>query len=319
MDYMKGYHDRTTRRRSSYRKNEYGRRELQKYQKRNRRRRRSVLPQRILLCLLAVGVVAAVVFCVRTFFCNEEPQKTEHSVTASGGGIAEKETDQAPKAVPTAESREPEASAVPEPTKTPRQKAVALTFDDGPSTENTPIILKLLKKYDAHATFFVVGNRVKAGADVVRQEIAQGCEVASHSWDHANLKLLSMKGVNKQNDKTVKIVKKLTGYDIKLLRPPFGAISDAMRKKLEMPMILWSVDTLDWKSRDAKAVFKQVKKTVSDGDIILVHDIHASTAEAMKKVIPWLIKQDYDILTVSELMERKGIKMKKGVVYGSAR
>ena len=92
-----------------------------------------------------------------------------------------------------------------------------------------------------------------------------------------------------------------------------------MRKKLKMPMILWSVDSLDWKSRDAKKVFKKIKKEVSDGDIILVHDIHGSTAEAMKKVVPWLVKNDYDILSVSELMERTGIKLKDGVAYGSAK
>jgi peptidoglycan/xylan/chitin deacetylase (PgdA/CDA1 family) len=100
-----------------------------------------------------------------------------------------------------------------------------------------------------------------------------------------------------------------------LTRPPYGAISDVMRKKMDTPMILWSVDTLDWKSKNAKAVLKQVKKQVRDGAIILVHDIHESTAEAMKTVLPWLIKNDYDILTVSELMERKGIKLKAGKAY----
>ena len=83
-------------------------------------------------------------------------------------------------------------------------------------------------------------------------------------------------------------------------------------------MILWSVDTLDWKSRNAKAVFKQVKKQVKDGSIILVHDIHESTAEAMETVLPWLVKNDYDILSVSELMKRKGVKMKAGKAYCDA-
>ena len=76
---------------------------------------------------------------------------------------------------------------------------------------------------------------------------------------------------------------------------------------------------MDWKSKDADKVFKQVKKNVSDGDIILVHDIHPSTAESMKKIIPWLQENGYDILTVSELMERKGKQFKSGIAYGSAR
>lgn len=219
------------------------------------------------------------------------------------------------KAVDAVETLSPEAIATPEPKK--RSKAVALTFDDGPSTANTPTILALLKKYNAHATFFVVGNRVEAGADLLKQELELGCEIGNHSWNHANLSQMSMSAVNKNLNRTKKLVKRLTGYDIKMVRPPYGAISDAMRKKMDQPMVLWSVDTLDWKSRNAKAVFREVKKQVHDGSIILVHDIHESTAQAMKTVIPWLIKNDYDILTVSELMERKGITMKKGKAYMS--
>ncbi len=114
-------------------------------------------------------------------------------------------------------------------------------------------------------------------------------------------------------------MKELTGADVNLLRPPYGAISDVMREKLKHPMIYWSIDTLDWKTMDAKKTFKAVKKEVSDGDIILMHDIHAPTAEAVEKIVPWLVKNDYDILTVSELMQRKGIKLKGGKVYMSAK
>ena len=183
----------------------------------------------------------------------------------------------------------------------------------------TNTILDVLEKNNAHATFFVVGQRVEGAEDILKRELSLGCEIGSHSWDHANLSLLTKSKLNKQNKKTIDAVKKATGYTIQTIRPPYGAISQTMRKKLKMPMILWSVDSLDWKSRDAKKVFKKIKKEVSDGDIILVHDIHGSTAEAMKKVVPWLVKNDYDILSVSELMERKGIKLKDGVAYGSAK
>lgn len=211
------------------------------------------------------------------------------------------------------------SSAIASPTPAPRPKAVALTFDDGPSTVNTPKILDLLEQYQAHATFFVVGQRVSAGADVLSREISLGCEIGSHTWSHADLSKMKISGVNKENKKTIQLVKKLTGYEIKTVRPPWGAISNTMRKKMKLPMILWNMDTLDWKSKDADKVFKQIKKNVSDGDIILVHDIHPSTAEAMKKVIPWLQENGYDLLTVSELMQRKGIKLKNGIAYGSAK
>ena len=205
---------------------------------------------------------------------------------------------------------------IPTPEPKSRSKAVALTFDDGPSTENTPKVLEILKQYNAHATFFVVGTRVAAGAEVLKQEVAQGCEIANHSWNHADMSRLSMKKVNWQYNKTAKLVKKLVGYDITLLRPPYGAISQKMRDKLKHPMILWNVDTLDWKSKNPKSILKQVKKNVKDGDIILMHDIHPTTAESLKTVLPWLVKNDYDILTVSELAARKKSPMHNGKAYG---
>lgn len=204
----------------------------------------------------------------------------------------------------------------PEPTQAPRDKAVALTFDDGPSRDNTGTILEVLKTYGAHATFFVLGNRARVDGDILQMELEAGCEIGSHSWDHPQLNELPWSKVKKQVKSTDDIVKKLTnGYRIKLLRPPYGAISDKMRKKMKKPMILWSLDTLDWKYRNAKKVFRKVKKEVKDGDIILMHDIHAETAEAVKQVVPWLLEQGYDILTVSELAERNGKTFEAGKAY----
>lgn len=233
-------------------------------------------------------------------------EKTEPQETMDPDGIAA-----VIAALPTINPQ-----VIPTPQPKPRSKAVALTFDDGPSTTNTPKVLELLKKYNAHATFFAVGTRVSAGADVLKQEVAQGCEIGNHSWDHTNLAGLSMKKVNKQYNKTANLVKRLVGYDITLLRPPYGAISQKMRNKLKHPMVLWNVDTLDWKYKNTKKIMKQLKKNVKDGDIILMHDIHPTTAEALKKVLPWLVKNDYDILTVSELAARKGAKLTNGKAYG---
>lgn len=308
-DYMKGYNARNQKRRSSYIKQ--GRQTGRKaYRSRRRKREKNYR-----LIGEIAAVLAAVVLVIAggraLFVVNRNAQQAEKpdGNPAASGSVAE-----AVAAVNVVSS-----SAIASPTPSPRPKAVALTFDDGPSTVNTPKILDLLEKYQAHATFFVVGQRVSAGADVLKREISLGCEIGSHTWSHADLSKMKMSGVNKENKKTVDLVKKLTGYEIKTVRPPWGAISNKMRKKMKMPMILWSVDTLDWKSKDADKVFKQIKKNVSDGDIILVHDIHPSTAEAMKKVIPWLQENGYDILTVSELMERKGIKLKNGIAYGSAK
>ena len=204
----------------------------------------------------------------------------------------------------------------PTPTPVPKEKAVALTFDDGPSRDNDGTILETLQANGAHATFFVLGNRARVDGDIMQMILDAGCEIASHSWDHPQLSKIKWKKAKSQIDRTDRIVSKLlNGYQISLLRPPYGSISKTMRKKVEKPMILWSLDTEDWKSRNAKKVFNRVKKEVKDGDIILMHDIHPETAEAVKKIVPWLSEQGYDMLTVTELMARKGKTMEGGKAY----
>ena len=309
-DYMKRYICRNRRRRSAHIRK-------QKHHSRN------ILWKQVGKIAAGAAVVAVAAFIIlKIFLPSGEDKKAEstaatgQSVSASGaaadvisGGISE--------SVASVPLLPPQSIA--EPTPKPRSRAVALTFDDGPDTENTPKILTTLNKYHAHATFFVVGNRVASRASCLKQVIAQGSEIGNHSWRHEDLSLRNMKDVNKSYNKTASTVKKLTGYKITFLRPPYGAISNVMRKKLKHPMILWSIDTLDWKSRNEKSVCKMIKKNVSDGDIILLHDLYPSTEKAIEKIVPWLVKQDYDIVTVSELMRRKGIHMKNGKAYGSAR
>ena len=216
------------------------------------------------------------------------------------------------------------AAAQPTPTPTPapviRDKAVALTFDDGPSRANDGRIVETLQKYGAHATFFVLGDRARVDGDILQMYLAAGCEIGGHSWNHPQLSKMKWDEIERQLSKTNKTVSKLTGgYQIQLLRPPYGSISNTMRKKLDMPMILWSLDTLDWKTRNTKKIFREVRKEVKDGDIILMHDIYSTTADAVEKVVPWLQNKGYDILTVSELMERKGKNIEGGSAYLNGR
>lgn len=354
MDYMKGYINRNKRRRASRHRTKRGRRSSNSnsyYMSRSQYSgsARHKFPTKY--AAVAAGVAAAFILVIAGIFIFH-PFKGEDgnqqqvvsgsavAVTASTSPGAEVSASPEVKAESKEDAKadslaEPQATldpngiaaviaalptikpdVIPTPVPKPRSKAVALTFDDGPSTENTPKVLELLKKYNAHATFFVVGTRVSAGAEVLKQEVAQGCEIGNHSWDHANLAAMSMKKVNKEYDKTANLVKRLVGYDVTLLRPPYGAISQKMRNQLKHPMVLWNVDTLDWKSKNTKKIMKELKNHVKDGDIILMHDIHPTTAEALNKVLPWLIKNDYDILTVSELAARKGTKLMNGKAYG---
>lgn len=262
----------------------------------------------MVLSIMAAVVLVMVLSIVKIYSVVQKGKATQEA----DGNSAQAAVD---TAVPETNAVETVADAVPV-AATPRPKAVALTFDDGPSRANTGTILNTLQQYGAHATFFVVGDRARVDGDILQMELAAGCEIASHSWSHPDLSKIKWKKVKSQIDRTNRIVKKLAdGYEINYLRPPYGAISDKMRKKVKMPMILWSLDTLDWKSRNPKKIFKQVKKNVSDGDIILMHDIYDTTAEACEQVVPWLQEQGYDVLTVSELMARKGKTLEKGKAY----
>lgn len=266
--------------------------------------------------ILAVFVVTAVVMvCVLSIVKIASVKKNHDS-----GKETKAQGETQPTALLESESVETAAQNMPTPVPAPRDKAVALTFDDGPSRANDGKIVEVLQKHGAHATFFVLGDRARVDGDILQMYLAAGCEIGSHSWNHPQLSKMKWKKVKRQLSKTNKMVSKLTGgYEIQLLRPPYGSISKTMRKKLDMPMILWSLDTLDWKTRNTKKICKEVRKQVKDGDIILMHDIYGTTADAVEKVVPWLQKKGYDVLTVSELMQRKGKNIKDGSAYLHAR
>ncbi len=194
----------------------------------------------------------------------------------------------------------------------PDKPMVALTFDDGPYTPVTSKILKVLKKYDARATFFVVGNRVPQYEDMVKQAYEQGNEIATHTYNHANLTKLSKKGIKDELNKSREAIKDVIGCSFSTLRPPGGSINDKMRSVIKVPMIYWSVDTEDWKSRNAKSVLNECE-VIQDGDL------YPSTADAVKKLVPRLVKEGYQLVTVDEMFHYKGINAKGGKVYMSGR
>ena len=199
----------------------------------------------------------------------------------------------------------------------PAKPMVAITYDDGPGLDNEAKILRTLKKHGVVATFFYLGNRVGADPKNVKMAYDMGCEIANHSWDHSDMTDLSEKAIKKQIKKTNKAIKKVTGDEPALFRPPYGSLNESVVDAVEMPVILWTVDTLDWKSRDADKVFKKIKKTKKlDGKIILMHSLYEETADETEKLIPWLKKHGYQIVTVSELIQyKRGEAPKSGKVY----
>ena len=199
----------------------------------------------------------------------------------------------------------------------PTKPMVALTYDDGPGGKTERQILKCLKKYNAVATFFYVGNRVSSDPTTVKMAYDMGCEIGNHSWDHSDLTTLSAEDITEQMDKTNNAVSKITGVKPTVFRPPYGAVNEEVMDNAGLPTILWDVDTLDWKLRDAEKVYKKLVKTDKlNGKIVLMHSIHEETADATEKIIPMLIKRGYQIVTVSEMIKYKtGESPKAGESY----
>ena len=232
------------------------------------------------------------------------------------------------KATPTP-SPTPSPSPTPEPTPTPtpeplsvdnidpNKPIVALSYDDGPSS-NTASILETLEKYGAHATFFMVGENIDMHPDWVKMVYESGNEVANHTVNHKNLNTLSAEDIRKEVENNQSKLNSTLGLDKKyLVRPPYGNANDTVKATVEHPMILWWVDTLDWKSKDPDAVLEEVKKATKDGAIILMQDLYSTTAEATKTVVPWLKEQGYQICSVSEMFAARGVKMENGKTYNS--
>lgn len=197
------------------------------------------------------------------------------------------------------------------------KKMVALTYDDGPS-ENTKTILSTLKANDAVATFFVVGSRARTYSSIIKDEYASGCEIGNHSYNHVTLTKCDIGHIKSEINNTNSVVKNLTGASPVIMRPPGGSQNSTVRNTVDMPLILWSIDTLDWKTRNASKTISSVLNNVRDGDIVLMHDLYEPTAIASKTIIPKLKEKGYQLVTVSEMAKcRKNLK--DGVCYYSLR
>lgn len=198
----------------------------------------------------------------------------------------------------------------------PNKPVVALTFDDGPYTPVTNRILDVLEKNNARATFFVVGSRVNTYSDCIKREASLGCEIANHTYNHTILTSASDSVIKSEIQRTNDAVKKLTGRSPVLVRAPGGSVNARVKNAVKYPLIGWSVDTEDWKN--SSGVVPEVKRHVKDGSIVLMHDLYGTTASAVETLVPWLVNQGYQLVTVSELMQLKGIDMQAGKVYFDA-
>ena len=201
-----------------------------------------------------------------------------------------------------------------------KRKVIAFTFDDGPYPPVTNRILDVLEEYGMSATFFVMGDRTDDYPDtILRESQTTNCQVGNHTYGHKQLTKLTVDEIYEQVEGSEQLIANIIGHDQLMLRPPYGSKSEYVSENVDVPMILWSVDSRDWESKNAEKVMDEILSVVQDGDIVLMHDLYPSTAEAVEKLVPMLVEMGYDIVSVEELFERKGIELETGKWYYNAR
>lgn len=188
-----------------------------------------------------------------------------------------------------------------------KRPLLALTFDDGPG-EYTEELLDCLEENNAHATFFMLGQKVQEYPDTVKRMLELGCEIGSHSWDHQNLYNLDMDGVSKQFTDTDNALIEACGQAATVARAPYGNWNSDIIATVGKPFFMWSLDSLDWDLKDVELDYNSVMNgDLTDGSVILMHDIHQPSVEAAKRLIPDLIAKGYKLVTVSEMAEAKNV------------
>lgn len=200
----------------------------------------------------------------------------------------------------------------------PKRPIVAMTFDDGPRADEakTNKLLDELYKYDATATFYVVGNGINDRTiPIMKKGISYGNQYGSHSKTHANLVKLNEDQIKSEVMSVSDFFQEQLNYTMTTYRPPYGSYNARVDQVIPLAAVLWDVDSSDWKLKDAKAVADNVLKHTKNGSVVLLHDIHDTSVQAMveEKVIKNLIDQGYQLVTINELAEIKGVELKQGV------
>ena len=220
-----------------------------------------------------------------------------------------------PEAAPEAQPEAQAAGRVIDPSR----PMVALTFDDGPQTEVGNQIMDCLAAYGGKATFFVVGERCPSRAAELQRMVAEGHEVANHSYDHKYFNKLSGDQIQSEVNRANDVIQAACGVRPTLVRLPGGNINNTVRANVNYPMIMWSIDTLDWKTRNTQNTVNVVLSQVQDGDIVLMHELYSATGAAALQIIPELTARGYQLVTVSEMAQARGVVLEAGKTYSKFR
>lgn len=186
---------------------------------------------------------------------------------------------------------------------------IAMTFDDGPHPKNTPRLLDMLRQRNIKATFYVIGSSVDSYPEIVRRIVAEGHEIGNHTYNHPNLTKLSNTMVRQEIDKTRDSIIRAAGVKPRTMRPPYGALLTSQREMLHSeygyPTILWDVDPLDWKRPGTAVVQSRILSGTKSGSIVLAHDLHSTTVDAMPATFDGLLAKGFRFVTVSQLLTMK--------------
>lgn len=179
---------------------------------------------------------------------------------------------------------------------------IALTFDDGPHPVYTPKLLDGLKERNVKATFFVVGKNIEGREDIIKRMDEEGHLIGNHTYDHVKITGLPPEEACAQITKTSELVKEITGKNTEFVRPPFGAWDKKLECGFEMFPVLWSIDPLDWTTKNVDAVVQKVLSRAEENSIILLHDYYDSSVEAALKIVDALLERGFEFVTVDELV-----------------
>jgi len=193
-------------------------------------------------------------------------------------------------------------------------KYIAFTFDDGPS-RYTNELLDGLKERDVKVTFFLLGCLCEKYPETVKRIVKEGHQIGNHGYDHQILSRLKQDEIESQIKKTNQIIKKITGVEPEIIRPAYGIYNHRMAKYIKMPIILWSIDTMDWRLRNSKRIYRNNVNKIKDGDIILFHDKFKSSIKSALMLIDELMDEGYEFLTISDLAKTKNITLKQTKEY----
>lgn len=185
---------------------------------------------------------------------------------------------------------------------------VALTFDDGPSSQYTEKLLDGLKERGVKATFFVMGESIKENEKIIERMYEEGHLIGNHTYTHTDLAKTNFDTAYKEINDTNAYIKNITGYTPKYIRPPYGDWDEKLLEETDMSVVLWNVDPEDWKDQNAEVVAARVMKNTRSGDIILLHDIFDSSVEAAFKIVDGLQDKGYQFVTIDKLNNKKIIR-----------